>query len=154
MARVSPGQFYVIPQFGAGYYPVSVLLGGSEILGQRVALVPGSPPLRITYKAAQGSVSGMVENATEPSVILLPQQVRTLAFARMARAKPDGTFEIAGVVPGDYYAVAVGRLDRMRPDSALRDPAFLSLIATIGVRVRVDQSAASPIQLKPIRWPE
>ncbi len=152
LARVSPGRYYILPQFGAGFYPVSVLLGGSEVFGQPVTLVPGSPPVQVSYRAARGSVSGTVENGAAASVVLLPQQIQTLGFGRVAKCKPDGTFDMAGVAPGDYFAVAVDRLDA-RGDT-LRDPMFFSKAASVGMRVRVDQSQGSPIQLKPIRWPE
>ena len=154
MPRVSPGQYYIVPQFGAGYYPVSVLLGGTEVFGQRIGLVPGSPPVRISYRAARGSLSGTVENGASASVMLLPQQVQTIGFGRVVRCKADGAFEMAGVAPGNYYVVAIDKLDPMYPQTALGDPGFLNKVVTAGVSVRVDQSATSPLRLKLIRWPE
>ena len=150
--RISPGRYLILPQFGPGYYPVSVLLGSSEVFGQPVSLVPGSSAVRVSYRAARGSVRGTVENGASASVVFLPQQIQTVAFGRVVRCKPDGTFDMAGVVPGDYFAVAVDRLDSRNP--AFFDPAFISKVASVGVRVRVDQGPGSPIQLKPIRWPE
>jgi hypothetical protein len=151
-ARVSPGRYLILPQFGSGYYPVSVMLGGSEVFGQPIGLGPGSPPLRVSYRAARGSVSGTVENGAAATIVLLPQQIQTLAFGRVVRSKPDGAFDMAGVVPGDYFAVAVNQLDTR--SEAFHDPAFLNKVAGVGVRVRVDQDPVPPIKLKPIRWPE
>jgi hypothetical protein len=127
-------------------------MGGSEVMGQLVTLVPGSPPIKVSYRAATGSLSGTVEDGTESSVVLLPQQIQTLGFGRIAKCKPDGSFDMAGVAPGDYFAVAVNRLSPTVDE--LRNPEFLAKVASIGARVRIDQSASSPIQLKSIRWPE
>jgi hypothetical protein len=72
----------------------------------------------------------------------------------VARCKADGTFEMAGVAPGNYYAVAIDKLDPMYPQIALADPGFFNKVVTAGVTVRVDQSATSPLGLKLIHWPE
>ncbi|HEY6347493.1 MAG TPA: carboxypeptidase regulatory-like domain-containing protein [Bryobacteraceae bacterium] len=145
--RAVPGRYYIVPQFSAGYYPGSVTLGGRDVMGQAVDLFPGSPPLQVSYKPALGSVRGKVDNAAS-NVILLPDQVTTVGFGRMAQAKADGTFEIPGVAPGSYIIAALSGMDqRARLDSAV-----LAKVASSGARVRVEQSPVEGIELTAAPW--
>jgi hypothetical protein len=138
------GKNLILPLAGPGYYPVSVLLGGQEVLGKPVDLFPGAT-FRVAYRAATGSVHGTVENGSGATVLLIPDNVQTMGFGRMLTCKADGTFDINGVPPGDYYAAAVGQF----PQSFSADTfsALLVRIAAIGTRVSVGQTAAS-VQLK------
>ena len=144
---VTPGKYLLAPQPGPGFYPVSVMLGGQEVLGKPVDLFPGSA-LRVVYKAATGAVHGTVENCKGASVVLIPRDVQTMGFGRMVACKADGTFDISGVPPGDYFA-AFG----VRPQNPPMDTAWLAKIAAIGARVSVAQTSVS-VQLKSERWPE
>jgi Carboxypeptidase regulatory-like domain len=145
---INPGQYLILPRAGPGFYPVSVLLDGQEVLGKPTDLFPGSS-FRVTYKAANGSVHGAVDNCNGAGVVLVPREVRTMAFGRMVTCKSDGTFEISGVPPGDYYAAAL--LGFQFDDT--RDPRWLAAIASIGTPVSVAQSSVS-VQLKSNRWPQ
>ena len=140
---VAAGKQLIVPQAGPGYYPVSVLLGGQEVLGKPVDLFPGAT-FRVAYKAATGSVHGTVENGSGATVILIPDNVQTLGFGRMLICKADGTFDMSGVPPGDYFVTAFDQLQRTLPTA---DAAFLARIAAIGTRVSVGQTAAT-VQLK------
>jgi Carboxypeptidase regulatory-like domain len=142
-----PGRYYIAPSVSAGYYPDSVTLGGRDVMGQAVDLFPGSPPVQVSYKAAHGSVQGKVDNALS-TVILIPEQVTTIGFGRMAQAKPDGTFEMPGVAPGSYIIAALsGAGFQTRLDSAL-----LAKVAAIGARVRVEQGPVAGIELGATPW--
>jgi hypothetical protein len=147
-SAVTPGQYLILPDAGPGFYPVSVSLGGQEVLGIPVDLLPGST-FRVTYKAATGSVHGTVDNCNGAAVVLVPKDIRTLAFGRTVVCKADGTFDMSGVAAGDYYAAA---LLGFQFDDA-RDPNWLAAIASIGTPVSVAQSSVS-VQLKPNRSPE
>jgi hypothetical protein len=145
--RASPGRYYIVPQFSAGYYPDSVTLGGRDVMGQAVDLFPGSPPLQISYKPALGSIRGKVDDAAS-TIVLIPEQVTTMGFGRMAQAKADGTFEIPGVAPGSYVLAALsGMNQRARLDSAV-----LTKVASGGARVRVEQSPIEGIELTASPW--
>ncbi len=142
-----PGRYYIAPSVSAGYYPDSVTLGGRDVMGQAVDLFPGSPPIRVSYKAARGSVQGKVDNALS-TIILIPEQVTTIGFGRMAQAKPDGTFEIAGVASGSYIIAALSGADfQTRLDSGL-----LAKVAATGARVRVEQGPVAGIELGATPW--
>jgi len=141
------GKQLIVPQAGPGYYPVSVLLGGQEVLGKPVDLSPDAT-FRVSYKAASGSVLGTVENADGASVVLIPRDVQTMAFGRMVTSKADGSFDMSGVPPGDYFIVAFEQF-RTFPTT---DAAWLAGVASLGTRVSVAQSPVS-VQLKLSRWP-
>jgi hypothetical protein len=144
---VTPGEYLVLPQSGPGFYPVSVLLGGQEVLGKTVDLFPGSA-LRVTYKAAPGSVHGTVANSDGTTVFLIPDNVQTMAFGRLVTPRADGTFDMIGVPPGDYFAAALvwpqGLIPRI-------DEKWIAKIAEIGTRLSVVQGIAS-VQLKANPW--
>ncbi len=144
---VTPGQYLILPQSGPGFYPVSVQLDGQEVLGKQVNLFPGST-FHVTYKVATGSVHGTVDNCNGAAVVLIPRDIRTLAFGRTVMCKADGTFEMNGVAPGDYYAAALLGFQL----EAERDPKWLAAIASIGTPVSVAQSSVS-VQLKSNPWP-
>jgi hypothetical protein len=134
----------ILPLAGPGYYPVSVLLGGQEVLGKQGDLFPGAT-FRVAYRAATGSVHGTVENGSGATVLLIPDNVQTMGFGRMVTCKADGTFDINGVPPGDYFAAALGQFHRNAGANAFSPS--LARIAAIQTRVSVGQNATSQ-QLK------
>jgi hypothetical protein len=142
-----PGRYYIVPDFSAGYYPASVTIGGRDVMGQAVDLFPGSPPIQISYKPALGSVRGKVDDAAS-TIVLIPEQVTTMGFGRMAQAKADGTFQIPGVAPGSYVIAALSGMDQR----AKLDPTVLAKVASSGARVRVEQSPVEGIELTAAPW--
>ena len=146
---VTPGKSFIVPQAGVGYYPVSVLLGGQEVLGKPVDLFPGSA-LHVTYKAATGSVHGTVENGDGATILLIPDNVQTMGFGRIVRCKADGSFDIAGVSPGDYFIAAFQQFQQIIPAESAP---WLAKITSSGTRLSVAQTSVS-VQLKANPWPE
>src|SRR5262249_4798982 len=128
-------------------YPAAVYLGGQQVLGQAVDLLPGSPPIRVVYKNDSGSISGTVENCDSAFVALIPRQVQGIGYARIARCGSGGTFDIKGVPPGDYYAAAVAGLDY---NATIQPDVFAKLFA-IGTRIRVEPSSTQSVQLRIVR---
>jgi hypothetical protein len=147
-SMITPGRYLILPQAGPGYYPVSVQLNGQEVTGKPVDLFPGST-IRVSYKAANGSLHGSVDNCNG-AVVLIPKDIQTLAFGRILDCRPDGSFEAPGIPPGDYSAAAF-RLPINLVD--LRDPGFLAKIISAGTSVSVQQSPVT-VQLKVIPLPE
>src|SRR6185295_10972761 len=104
---------------------------------------------RVSYKAANGSLHGSVDNCNG-AVLLVPKDIQTLAFGRLLECRADGSFEAPGISPGDYSAAAFRvpiSLDQ------LRDPGFLAKVISAGTSVSVQQSAVT-VQLKVIPLPE
>jgi len=147
-SAVTPGRYLILPQAGPGYYPVSVQLNGQEVIGKPVDLFPGST-IRISYKAANGSLRGSVDSCNG-AVVLIPRDVQTLAFGRLLDCRANGSFEGPGIPQGDYSAAAF-RLPINLAD--LRDPGFLAKVISAGTSVSVQQSAVT-VQLKVIPLPE
>jgi hypothetical protein len=136
----------ILPSAGPGYYPASILLGGQEVLGRAVDLFPGAT-FRVSYKAAAGSVRGTVENGSGATVLLIPDNVQTMGFGRMVTCKADGSFDMSGIPPGDYYAAAFGQVQRNPGADAAT--LWLTTIAAVGTHLSVGQTAVS-VQLKMI----
>ena len=145
---VSPGRYLILPQPGLGYYPVSVQLNGQEVTGQPVDLFSGST-IRVSYKAANGSLHGSVDNCNG-GVVLIPKDIRTLAFGRLLDCRADGGFDAPGIPPGDYSAAAF-QLPLNLAD--LRDPGFLAKVILAGTSVSVAQSPVT-VRLSLIPFPE
>jgi hypothetical protein len=147
-SMVSPGRYLILPQAGPGFYPGSVLLDGREVLGKPVDLFPGST-FKVSYKAANGGIRGTVDNCNG-AVVLIPKDIRTMAFGRLADCRADGSFEAPGIPPGDYSAAAF-RLPINLAD--LRDPGFLAKVISAGTNVSVAQSVVT-VQLRAIPVPD
>ncbi len=111
MEDVSPGRYRIMATaFSAGYYVASVMIGEVDAMRQPVFLNDSSPPLRIILKAG-GRLSGNVEKGEGAKLLLVPQ---TLSLGDVARVYPcgaGGNFELSGIAPGDYYAIAVTHFD-------------------------------------------
>jgi hypothetical protein len=127
---------------------VSVQVNGQEVIGKPVDLFPGST-IRVSYKGANGSLHGSVDNCNG-GVVLIPKDIKILAFGRLLECRPDGSFEAPGIPPGDY-SVAAFRVPINWAD--LRDPGFLAKVISAGTSVSVQQSAVT-VQLKVIPPPE
>jgi hypothetical protein len=136
-------RFFSLPGPTFLFSPVSVLLGDREVLGQVVEITEPAPPLRVLYRANPGSVRGTVEKGACEVIVLVANPAVPPFASRSHDCKAGEPFEIAGVPPGDYYALAFDRLDR----TALRDPAYLLPLLPTAVRVSVGQGPAPFIQL-------
>jgi hypothetical protein len=152
--HVLPGRYRIVPPiFAQGFYVASVLLGGREVLGQEVDLVPGSPPLRIAYKAGLGSLGGTVEKGEGATVVLVsrpsPQESNGFTFIRTVRCGPGGAFDMGSVTPGDYNVVAFDRVESWPMEA----PEFVSTIRSSSVSVRVEERATASVELRVTRWP-
>lgn len=147
-SMATPGRYLIVPQSGPGFYPVSVQLNGQEVIGKPVDLVPGST-FRVSFKAANGSVRGTVDNCNG-ALVLIPRDIQTMSFGRLVDCRADGTFEAIGVPPGDYSAAAFHFPLNL---ADFRDPGFLAKVIAAGTGVSVAQSAVT-VQLKVIPFLE
>jgi hypothetical protein len=143
----SPGRAILMVQSApAGYYPAAVLVGGRDMQGQVVDLI-GPQPIQVVYKSDGGSVRGTVENGSGLTVALIPQERSGIKIGVSARCGSDGSFSMADVPPGDYYAGA------FRDSTGMATAAFQNFLAVNGVRVRVEAGSASSLELRAARWP-
>jgi hypothetical protein len=66
-------------------------------------------------------------------------------FLAVTRPKPDGTFAVANLPPGDYCVVAVDRMQGTERSGEWQDPAFLDSIAPRGARVTLGEGQVASI---------
>jgi hypothetical protein len=151
--NVYPDRYHVsLWGIKSGYYAASVLLGDREILGQPVEIAAIPPPLRVVLKPATGRVHGAVEEGGGATVVLLPKDEARLnnQFIRSAKCDGEGRYEISGVRPGEYYALAF----RSAEPFSLEDRDFVRTLVGQAVSVLVDNDLVASVPLKLTPWPE
>jgi hypothetical protein len=129
------------------YYADSILLGSANVTGQRVELTPASPPVKIILKPT-GTVRGTIEDASAGTVVLFPQSFTGIGYSTQFGV--EKTFELAGIPPGEYYAVALDRFDARTMPDALR----LRSLVPRATSVRVEKGSTASVQLRVNRLPE
>jgi hypothetical protein len=152
--EVYPGRYKVeVCGVSPGHYLAGVFLGARDVLGQEFALAPGSPPLRVVFKADGGSVRGAVDRGEGAAVALVPTDETLLdpLFISTTTAGEAGRYELANLRPGEYHAFA---FDHIGDADALTDPAFLRSLAASATTVRVEPGRATALDLKIVPWPE
>lgn len=145
---VIPGanQIKVDVMFG-NYYADSILLGSMDITRQRVTLTPESPPVKIILKQA-GTIQGTIEDTDAGTVVLFPQSFTGTGYYAQSGARRS--FELAGVPPGDYYAISLDQFDPRTMTIAVR----LRSLMPMATSVRAEQGSTASVQLKVHHVPE
>src|SRR5262249_10764134 len=130
---------------GGPCYLASVEMNGRGVAGQYVEIVPGTPPVTITYRTDGGTVRGTVEDCGSATIVLAPQDpvLQYSEFIRQARCSQGGRFEITAVRPGDYYAFAFDQ-----PPGMLELSSFAGQLASLATRVTVRPGEATDASLK------
>jgi hypothetical protein len=150
---VYPGR-YKVNVFGTipGHYLDSIYFGDLPVLGKEITVASGAVPLRVVFRSNAGAVRGKVENCAFGSVLLLPTDESLWDFRFIVQGACDaaGNFEIGGIRPGDYYAVAFDRVT----SSGLDDTSTLRRIAALATRIPIDAGRTAPLDLKCLPWPE
>jgi len=129
------------------YYADSILVGSTDITRQRVELTPASPPVKIILKPA-GTVRGTIEDASTGTVVLFPRNITGVGYSTQTDA--DKIFELAGIPPGEYYAIALDQFDARTMSDALRLRALMPRASS----VRVEQGSTASVQLKVNHLPD
>ena len=139
---VVPGANQILADVLMGnYYADSILIGSTDMTTQRVELTPTSPPVKIVLKVA-GSVQGTIEDGAAGTVVLFPQSVTGVGYyAPSAGEKP---FQVPGIPPGNYYAVALDHFDPRTMGYAVRLRSLIPLASS----VKVEQGSAASVKLK------
>ena len=105
-----PGNYRILPGAPPPLFYVSDVRLGDTPVPEEVEFSAGSPELTIFYKANGGTVRGTVEKCGTGQVWLVPQDAparRHYAGTCDGTSNGPSRFEIAGVPPGEYYALAV-----------------------------------------------
>jgi hypothetical protein len=140
-----PGSYKALP--GPGW-SAQIFLGQYEVTAQTFSLAAGGPPMRVVLKTWRGSVRGTVEKGASATVVLIPQTSDGIALGQTVACGPDGSFEMNSVSPGDYYVAAFDHMDGISPS-----PAMLSLMASRGTSVKVEEGSATSVTLSVIPTP-
>ncbi len=158
IAGIYPGRYRIVPLADRpSSYLASVQLGEREIFGKEIDLAPGSPPIHILYKSDGGRVRGTVEKGEGAIVALLPldeSQSVLWEFPTILQCGANGAFAAENLRPGDYTALAIGRLDFALYRFFLNDSDWWPHLAAQGTPVHVEQTATATIDLKLFRWPD
>ena len=150
---VYPGRYRITPyQVDSAFYVDSVRLGERDVTDQELEIGAGAPPIRVIYRAGAGRVNGTVENGDGATVVLLPKEeaLLTYQYVRSVKCDSQGRYELDGLRPGDYYALAFPNADL----NTLEDPEFVRPLMGAAVAVRVDNGRVASVALKVTAWPE
>ncbi len=140
--EVLPGTQQIHADILAGnYYVDSILLGTTDVTVQSAELSSASPPIKIVLKPA-GTVRGTVEDVDTSTVVLFPQSFAGAGY--LAQSGAARTFELTGIAPGEYYAIALDRFD----PPALLDALRLRGLTPKATSVRVESGSTVSLQLK------
>jgi len=70
---------------------------------------------------------------------------------KTARAMSDGAFQVTGIVPGDYWVIAVNRLDGSEVAGDLQNPEVLAALASRAQRITLGEGQSPPLTLRLVR---
>jgi len=146
--NIVPGGFRVLPGVPAGgrYYVASVMAGTADATNQPVSLNAVSPPIRVILKLGS-TIAGTVQEGAGATVLLLPQTLAPGDTGWLRDCGAGGSFEFAGLPPGDYYAVAIIHVD-LNSLQTLSDLERLRVLVRDATAVRVEEGAVASVQLK------
>ena len=139
--------------FPERYYAGSARLGGSDVLQTGMAVeAGGATSLDIVLSSSGGSISGAVLKDHQParaSILLVPDAPRRdrqdLYSSKLT--KPDGTFTMVGLPPGDFKLFAFED-----PDPDLQsDSSLLQSYETKGQSVHIEEGKSQSVQLELIQ---
>jgi protocatechuate 3,4-dioxygenase beta subunit len=139
----------------AGFGVRAVRAGGIDVTDTGVEFKAGRglAGLEIELTNKLTIVSGLVsdprgDNAKDYSVVVFPQdQTRLKArsrYMKVARPDEDGRFTISGLPPGEYYAIALDRIDNV----TWNDPEFLRSVQPQATMFSLLEAETKTLDLK------
>jgi hypothetical protein len=159
---VAPGRYSIDVLSGtSGAYVQSISVGGEEVRGRDFDLAVASGGLKIVLRTDSATLKGTLnppddavgrgEREGNPAVILIPTdaRLRGVNMVAPARVSLKNSFEVPGLRPGEYLALAFDDID----ESQLQDPEFLAVLEPLGVRVQLAPGETQTVTLKWSAWP-
>jgi hypothetical protein len=153
--KSGPGKMR-ITMFNAGGWTIrSVRLNGTDITDAGVDIKPGEDVsgLEIELTNKLTAISGLVTNARGQAVkdysaiVFSQDRDKWKTFNRYqgtGRPDQDGRFKISGLPPGDYYIVAVDKIEQGQSS----DPDFLEAIRTKATALTIHEGETRTVDLK------
>ena len=143
------------PGRAGGWTIRAVRLNGTEITDTGIEFKPNEDisGLEVEFTNRLTTISGLVTNARgegvkEYSAIAFSQDREKWKIAgryqSVGRPDQDGRFKISGLAPGDYYIVA---LDKIEPGQT-SDPEFLDVIRAKATAVTIREGDTRTVDLK------
>ena len=134
------------------YYLGAVLMDDQDMLGKDVLFAEGAPPIYVIFQPNSTSVRGKVEECGSGAVLILPQDegLWDFRFIRHTTCDSTGRFDIGGLRPGNYYALALDRID----STGLDDLVVLRCLAGMAEKLAVEPGRAVYVELKRLKWPD
>ena len=147
--EVFPGVYRLFPMFQAvppPYYLDSLQLGDADLRTSEVE-VSSDAVITAVYKSDGGSVTGRVENCRLGGVLLIPGDpgLQGRGFSRSGACDAGDHYQVQGVRPGEYYAVAFGGNGTV--------PAVNEALLRQGVKVTVRAGTGSTVDLRALTQP-
>ena len=140
-----PGSYQIRADVVAGnYYVDSIVLGSTNVTGRNTELTPIPLPLKVVLKPA-GTVLGTIDEADTGTVVLFPPNLRGVGYSIQIAGR---AFDLEGIPPGEYYAIALDRFDPTMTDALLRG------LMPRAISVRVEPGSTVSMQLKVNHVPE
>jgi hypothetical protein len=153
--KSGPGKMRIIMMNASGWSIRSMRLNGSDITDGSVDVKPGEDisglEIELTNKVT--AISGLVTNARGQAV----KDYTAIAFSQdrdkwktfsryqgSSRPDQDGRFKIGSLPPGDYYVIAVDKIEAGQST----DPDFLESIRTKATAVTVHEGESRTVDLK------
>jgi hypothetical protein len=145
--NLTPGRYRIqATALAEKYYVASLMVGTIDAMSQPVSLGSASPPIRIILKPG-ATITGSVEKGEGATVLLVPQTLAPGDTGWLHACGAGGSFQFAGLAPGDYYAIAVNNLG-LQDLLPLSDIGHLRTIVRDATTVRVEEGAVASVQLK------
>lgn len=125
----------------------SVTSGTTDLLKEDLVVPAGGAiePIEVVVRDDCARVGGTVTKDSRPvtgRVLLLPEEAVRRGVATVANS--DGLFQIFGLVPGKYLAVALEDGDDLEPD----DPDTLTRVKSLATAVELEPSGSASLKLE------
>lgn len=113
-SSMQPGTYRIQVNLPPGdYYVQKVIAKEAKTSGREIVITGGNDvDLTVTLGQGQGQVTGVVQlegkSAAGVLVLLVPESGQEMEEdSRMDESDSDGTFSLAGILPGDYVLLAI-----------------------------------------------
>jgi len=153
--RSGPGRVRINVSGAAGWTIRSIRLNGTDVTDAGIDFKPNEDisGLEVELTNKLTIVSGLVSNARGDAL----KDYTAVAFAQdkekwkivgryqsIGRPDQDGRFKMSGLAPGDYYVIA---LDKVEPGQ-ISDPDFLETIRTKATAITLREGETRTVDLK------
>jgi len=158
--KSAPGRMRINLLNGPGWTIRTVRLNGTDVIDTGVEIKPNEDisGLEVELTNKLTTISGLVTSARGETL----KDYSALAFAQdrekwkvvgryqgMGRPDQDGRFKIAGLAPGDYYIVALDKID----PGQIYDPDFLDAVRIKATALSIHEGETKTVDLKIVTPP-